>query len=165
MALGRNIKALRTLVGMSRPELAAALGLDPQKGQQRIYALEERDSSKSDLAPALATHFGVKLRALLEDDLALIDRAVYSRMVEQTQNDLHKLVEEEGDVLGNAVRGLSPTSKHLVQQLIDAEYSGELTDGMVEALQKTLDVALELKRALNTAESDRDLEHVKQMTG
>jgi transcriptional regulator with XRE-family HTH domain len=165
MALGRNIKALRTLVGLSRPELAAALGLDPQKGQQRIYALEERDSSKSDLAPALATHFAVKLHALLEDDLTLIDRAVYSHMVEQTQNDLHKLVEEEGDVLGNAVRGLSPGSKRLVQQVIDAEYSGELTEGMVEALQKTLDVALELKRALNTAESNRDLEHVKQMTG
>lgn len=104
MALGQNIKALRTLLGTSRPELATAIGLDPQKGQQRIYALEERDSSKSDLAPALATHFGVSLRALIEDDLSGIDRDAYSQMVKDTQDGLHTLVEEVGDVLGNAVR-------------------------------------------------------------
>jgi len=165
MALGRNIKALRTLLGYSRPQLAEALGLDPQKGQQRIYALEERDSTKSDLAPALSTFFAVKLHALLEDDLTLIDRAIYSGMVDETQNDLHKLVEEDGDVLGVSVRNLSPATKHLVQQLIDAEYGGELTESMIVALQKTLDVTLELKRALVSAESDGDLEHVRKLTG
>lgn len=165
MALGRNVKALRTLLGLSRPELAVALGLDPQKGQQRIYALEERDSSKSDLAPALATHFGVKLLALLQDDMTLYDRRAYSALVEETHGDLHKLVEEDGDTLGNAVRALPPETKRLVQTLIDAEYSGELTDTIVETLQKTLDLTLDLKRAATRVEADSDLEHAKRLAG
>ncbi|MCW3657568.1 helix-turn-helix domain-containing protein [Burkholderia cenocepacia] len=165
MALGQNIKALRTLLGTSRPELATAIGLDPQKGQQRIYALEERDSSKSDLAPALATHFGVSLRALIEDDLSGIDRDAYSQMVKDTQDGLHTLVEEVGDVLGNAVRNLSPGTMKLVKELMDAEYSGELTVEIVNALQQVLDMGLQLKRKLNDADADRDIEHVKHLTG
>lgn len=165
MALGRNIKTLRNLLGITRPELAHALGLDPQKGQQRIYALEERDSSKSDLAPALSTHFAVPLHMLLEEDLTDIDKAAYSKIVDETQDGLHTLVEEVGDVIGTAVRSLSPKSKQLVESIVDAEYSGELTEATIEALIQMLSVSVELKRALNNADSDRDLEHVKRLTG
>lgn len=165
MALGHNIKALRTLLGQSRPDLANALGLDPQKGQQRIYALEERDSSKSDLAPALATHFAVPLHTLIEDDLTGIDRETYAHLVTETQDGLHKLVEEDGDVLGNAVRNLSPRAMRLVQELINAEYSGELTEEMVDAMQTVLEMALQLKRKITNAEADSDIEHVKHLTG
>ncbi|AOJ69155.1 MULTISPECIES: helix-turn-helix transcriptional regulator [Burkholderia] len=72
MALGKNIARLRALTGETRPDLARAIGIE---SQQPIYALETRDSSRSDLAPKLARHFRVGLNVLLEDDLTHLDSA------------------------------------------------------------------------------------------
>lgn len=66
MALGKNIAHLRKTAGMTRPELARRIGLD---NAQVIYALETRDSARSDYAPALAAALGVPLEALLTQDL------------------------------------------------------------------------------------------------
>lgn len=66
MALGKNIEHLRALHGMSRGAVARAIGLDDD---QPIYALEKRDSKRSNLAPALAKLFRVGLEELLSDDL------------------------------------------------------------------------------------------------
>src|SRR5579871_1759092 len=66
MALGKNIEHLRKAAGMNRTELARKIGLD---NSQAIYALETRDSARSDYAPALAKVFGVSLDALLSQDL------------------------------------------------------------------------------------------------
>ncbi|AIO67275.1 helix-turn-helix transcriptional regulator [Burkholderia oklahomensis] len=72
MALGKNVARLRTLTGETRPDLARAIGIE---SQQPIYALESRDSSRSDLAPKLAKHFQIDLNVLLEDDLTHLDNA------------------------------------------------------------------------------------------
>ncbi|AOJ07616.1 helix-turn-helix transcriptional regulator [Burkholderia mayonis] len=72
MALGKNVARLRTLTGETRPDLARAIGIE---SQQPIYALESRDSSRSDLAPKLAKHFRVDLNVLLEADLTRLDDA------------------------------------------------------------------------------------------
>lgn len=66
MALGKNVEHLRTLRAMSRGAVARAIGLEDD---QPIYALEKRDSKRSNLAPALAKLFSVSLESLLEDDL------------------------------------------------------------------------------------------------
>lgn len=66
MALGKNVEHLRTLHSMSRGAVARAIGLEDD---QPIYALEKRDSKRSNLAPALAKLFQVSLESLLSDDL------------------------------------------------------------------------------------------------
>lgn len=66
MALGKNIKHLRELKGLARIDLARAAGKDDD---QPIYALEKRDSTKSDMAPDLAKFFGVDLEILTREDL------------------------------------------------------------------------------------------------
>lgn len=72
MALGKNVEHLRNLRAMSRGAVARAIGLDDD---QPIYALEKRDSKRSNLAPALAKLFGVGLESLLEDDLTSLTAA------------------------------------------------------------------------------------------
>ncbi|QBP10448.1 hypothetical protein [Cupriavidus metallidurans] len=72
MALGKNIEHLRNLRGMSRGTVARGIGLDDD---QPIYALEKRDSKRSNLAPALAKLFAVSLESLLEDDLTSLTAA------------------------------------------------------------------------------------------
>jgi transcriptional regulator with XRE-family HTH domain len=69
MALGRNIRRLRDLLGETRPALARAIGI---ASQQPIYALEMRDSVRSDLAPVLAKHYGLDLEVLLTHDLSML---------------------------------------------------------------------------------------------
>lgn len=66
MALGKNVEHLRNLRSMSRGAVARAIGL---VDDQPIYALEKRDSKRSNLAPALAKLFHVSLESLLGDDL------------------------------------------------------------------------------------------------
>jgi SOS-response transcriptional repressor LexA/DNA-binding XRE family transcriptional regulator len=66
MALGKNIEYLRTLMGMKRPDVARGIGVD---NDQAIYAIESRDSRRSEFAPELARFFGVPLDALLEENL------------------------------------------------------------------------------------------------
>ena len=72
MALGKNVEHLRTLRAMSRGAVARAIGLEDD---QPIYALEKRDSKRSNLAPALAKLFSVSLESLLEDDLTSLTAA------------------------------------------------------------------------------------------
>lgn len=72
MALGKNVEHLRTLRAMSRGAVARAIGLEDD---QPIYALEKRDSKRSNLAPALAKLFQVSLEALLEDDLSQLSES------------------------------------------------------------------------------------------
>lgn len=72
MALGKNVEHLRNLRAMSRGAVARAIGLDDD---QPIYALEKRDSKRSNLAPSLAKLFSVSLESLLEDDLTSLTAA------------------------------------------------------------------------------------------
>lgn len=67
MALGKNIQYLRELSGLTRIAVARGVGKD---NDQPIYALETRDSSRSDMAVDLAGFFKVDLQVLLTHDLA-----------------------------------------------------------------------------------------------
>jgi SOS-response transcriptional repressor LexA len=70
MALGKNIEHLRTQAGLGRPDLARRI--DPDNAvqlAQAIYALETRDSVRSEYATALAEVFQVSLRALLDENM------------------------------------------------------------------------------------------------
>ena len=70
--LGHNVLHLRKLLDLTRPEIARAIGIDDD---QQIYALEARNSSRSDLAPQLADFFGVDLETLLTQDLSVLTLA------------------------------------------------------------------------------------------
>lgn len=66
MALGKNIEHLRKLSGYTRRSVARGIGLEDD---QALYALESRDSARSEFAPALARFFSVDLEALITRDL------------------------------------------------------------------------------------------------
>lgn len=66
MALGKNIEHLRNELKLTRIAVAKAIGRDDD---QAIYALETRDSNRSDMAPALAKFFEVDLEALVTQNL------------------------------------------------------------------------------------------------
>ncbi|MFM0151417.1 hypothetical protein [Paraburkholderia sediminicola] len=55
--------------------------------------------------------------------------------------------------------------RRFVQEVIQAEREGDLPDDLIEAMQKILGVALQLKRALNRSDSDEDLDRVKKLSG
>ncbi|TDY26274.1 hypothetical protein B0G81_6784 [Paraburkholderia sp. BL6665CI2N2] len=55
--------------------------------------------------------------------------------------------------------------RRFVLEVVQAERDGDLPDGLIEAMQMTLDVALKLKRALNRSDSDEDLDRVKKLSG
>ncbi|MFC7515064.1 helix-turn-helix transcriptional regulator [Herbaspirillum sp. GCM10030257] len=65
MALGKNVEHLRKLAGLTRQAVAKGIGIE---GDQAIYALESRDSARSEFAPALAKFFSVDLDALITRD-------------------------------------------------------------------------------------------------
>jgi transcriptional regulator with XRE-family HTH domain len=95
MALGKNIEHLRTLLGFSRGVVARSIGLDDD---QPLYALEKRDSRRSNLAPALAKFFNVPLEALLEHDLTKLTSADLADKVEPAPQ-LEKLVGDKASLL------------------------------------------------------------------
>lgn len=66
MALGKNVQHLRKLAGVPRKAVARAIGLEED---QAIYAMETRDSVRSEFAPALAKYFELSLETLLTQDL------------------------------------------------------------------------------------------------
>lgn len=64
--LGHNVKHLRELLKLPRSAVAAGIGIDDD---QAIYALESRNSVRSEFAPALAVYFSVDLAILTTEDL------------------------------------------------------------------------------------------------
>lgn len=72
MNLGKNVKRLRALSGIALEPMAEAMGMDRAAGRQKIYAIEKRESRKSEIAPALAEYFGLPLSTLLSTDLSEI---------------------------------------------------------------------------------------------
>lgn len=79
MALGKNIQHLRKLKKLSRPKLAAAIGL---QNDQAIYALEKRDSVRSELTPGLAAYFQVPMEILVTQDLSTMSLEEISKLVD-----------------------------------------------------------------------------------
>ncbi|MGF6764027.1 transcriptional regulator with XRE-family HTH domain [Paraburkholderia sp. GAS33] len=84
MALGKNVQRLRELLEMTRPQFAEALGLD-HNGPQKIYALETRDSKRSDLATRIAHYFGITTEALIDHDLGNVDMSGWAALKAQVQ--------------------------------------------------------------------------------
>lgn len=80
MALGKNVQHLRKLAGLPRKTVARAIGLEED---QAIYAMETRDSVRSEFAPALAKYFGLSLEVLLTKDLTELDAAGVERLKRQ----------------------------------------------------------------------------------
>lgn len=64
--LGKNVLHLRAMRGLTRRVVADAIGIDDD---QPIYALESRNSTRSEHAPALAKFFNVDLELLITRDL------------------------------------------------------------------------------------------------
>lgn len=65
MKFGGRIKAEREARKWSQKQLALKAGLPPDSGQQTVAILEERDSSRSTYAPALARALGLTLEYAL----------------------------------------------------------------------------------------------------
>ncbi|WP_250489955.1 S24 family peptidase [Caballeronia sp. INML2] len=74
MSLGKNVKHLRALADIALEPLAEALGLERAAGRQKIYALEKRESRKSDIASDLARYFGFPVERLLSEDLTSLTK-------------------------------------------------------------------------------------------
>jgi phage repressor protein C with HTH and peptisase S24 domain len=80
MSLGKNVKRLRELSGIALEPLAEMLGLERAAGRQKIYAMEKRDSKKSDIAGLLAHQFGISMESLLQDDLSTLTFPEWEKM-------------------------------------------------------------------------------------
>lgn len=114
MALGKNVEHLRTLRSMSRGAVARAIGLDDD---QPIYALEKRDSKRSNLAPALAKLFEVSLEALLEEDLS---QATLSNLPTQKRARPNSAIGSEGmQQLAEAYQALDESGRNELLRFAD----------------------------------------------
>lgn len=124
MALGKNIKHLRELTLISRPALAKAIGAE---SQQLIYALESRDSKRSELATKLSEHFGVAVATLLEADLTGIDKKEL-RALQKTYQESYRVAVSPSSLALLAKYNGSPA---VVRKAID-----DLCDLPVEDVEK-----------------------------
>ncbi|MGO4811116.1 hypothetical protein AB4156_16260 [Cupriavidus sp. 2MCAB6] len=117
MALGKNVEHLRNLRSMSRGAVARAIGLEDD---QPIYALEKRDSKRSNLAPALAKLFQVSLESLLGDDLTSLSAEEIGAGVNSPLVTEHVSANAELGQLTSAFEALSPPGQ--LELLRFAEY-------------------------------------------
>lgn len=97
---------------MSRGAVARAIGLEDD---QPIYALEKRDSKRSNLAPALAKLFAVSLESLLQDDLTALSAVDVSTTLDQPQTKFEKEA-GQSDALLSAFQRLSEDGKLELQR-------------------------------------------------
>lgn len=105
MALGKNVEHLRTLRAMSRGAVARAIGLEDD---QPIYALEKRDSKRSNLAPALAKLFQVSLESLLDSDLTMLTLTEIE--AQASQPTAQGVVDDKLAFFADVLQKLSPSS-------------------------------------------------------